>query len=39
MIEKREKGRRSSEDGSFMSAALKVGYVTAYWGAKPKRTN
>jgi hypothetical protein len=26
----------SSEDGYFMSAALKVGYVTAYWGAKPK---
>jgi hypothetical protein len=26
----------SSEDGSFMSGALNVGYVTAYWGAKPK---
>ena len=28
----------SSEDGSFMSVALKVGNMTAYWGAKPKET-
>ena len=27
----------SSEKRSFMSVALKVGYVTAYWAAKLKK--
>jgi hypothetical protein len=27
----------SSEDGSLCRRALKGGYVTAYWGAKPQK--
>lgn len=32
----REMENEEGEVGSFMSGASKGGYVTAYWGAKPK---
>ena len=31
-----KRGRMSSEDGSFMSKGIEGGFVTVYWGAKPK---